>query len=109
MRSSCSSKKPTRGGASGAEGRQTGQNDMGAPRVPGNSVAVLTGPSLYLRETEVIEAKGLAPGHMARQRWVGCRWLSLDVSSMINIQARFISKDLSIPAWNSMKMCLWSE
>lgn len=39
------------------------QNDMGAPRVPGNFVAILTGPSLYLGETEVKEAKASPRSH----------------------------------------------
>lgn len=107
--SSRSSRKPTRRGASGAERQQAWQNDMGAPKVLGNFVAILISPSLYLRETEVKEAKRIAPDHMARQRWVGQRWLSLNVSSMINIQARLISRALSVPACNSTKTCLWSE
>lgn len=39
------------------------QNGMGAPRVPGNFVAILTGPSLYLGKTEVREAKASPRSH----------------------------------------------
>lgn len=44
----------------GSEQGQAQRNEMGAPRVPGNSVTIPPRPALYLRGTKAKEAKGLA-------------------------------------------------
>lgn len=62
MGSSWKSKKAYQEGVlvKGSAGGQAQCNDMEAPRVPRNFVAILTGPTLYLRATETKEPTELA-------------------------------------------------